>query len=158
MTLAIIVAAALNGAIGRNNRLPWVLPEDLAHFKTLTWGHTIIMGHHTFCSLPHGALPGRRNIVVSRTISSLPGCEVCHSLQEALALCSPTDDTVFIIGGASIYRQAIALASVIHLTRVECSPTDADAFFPEIDTKRWIETKKEKHDGFSFITLTTQSE
>ncbi len=167
MKLAVIAAVARNGAIGRNNRLPWFIPDDLARFKQLTMGHTIVMGRKTFESLPHGALPGRRNIVVSRTATSLPGCEVYDSLTRALeASCNesgsgyspltgeamPAD--VFIIGGASIYRQALPLASVLHITQVNDSPADADTFFPPIDDNDWTETKKEKHRGFSFITYT----
>ncbi len=176
MTIALIAAVARNGAIGCRGRLPWSLPEDLAHFKALTMGHPIVMGRRTFLSLPHGALPGRRNIVVSRSTDRLPGCEVYPSLESALEACGrPTcagmgsasdagtgvgtgaaqDDTVFVIGGASIYRQTIGLASVMHITLVDCMPQGADAFFPEIDPGRWRETKKEKHSGFSFITYTS---
>ena len=116
MTIAIIVAMGRNRAIGYRNRLPWSIPEDMAHFKQLTMGHTIIMGRHTFYSLPHGALPGRRNMVVSRTVESIPGCEVFPSLASALEACNApsghsvgdaqgasADNTVFVIGGASVY-------------------------------------------------------
>ena len=115
MTIAIIVAMGRNRAIGYRNRLPWSIPEDMAHFKQLTMGHTIIMGRHTFYSLPHGALPGRRNMVVSRTVESIPGCEVFPSLESALEACNApsghsvgdaqgasADNTVFVIGGASV--------------------------------------------------------
>lgn len=165
MTIAIIVAMGRNRAIGYRNRLPWSIPEDMAHFKQLTMGHTIIMGRHTFYSLPHGALPGRRNMVVSRTVESIPGCEVFPSLESALEACNApsghsvgdaqgasADNTVFVIGGASVYEQALPWASVIYLTRVDDSLANADAFFPEIDMSQWTEIKKEKHTGFSFIT------
>lgn len=163
--LAIIAAVGRNCAIGRNNRLPWIIPEDLAHFKQLTIGHTIIMGRKTYESLPHGALPGRRNIVVSNTITHLPDCEVYSSLERAIDASrnesgngqEPQDDdntpiSVFIIGGSSVYRQALPLATELHITLVEDYPTDADTFFPPIDANNWIAIKKEKHDGFSFIT------
>ncbi len=166
MNIAIIAAMGRNRAIGRDNRLPWAIPEDLARFKALTMGHPIIMGRKTYESLPQGALPGRRNIVVSRTISSLPDAEVYRSLEGAIRACcggasfthsqdtQGQDDfpTTFIIGGASIYRQALSLASTLIITLVEDCPADADAFFPVIDTRQWVETKKEKHQGFSFIT------
>lgn len=166
MSIAIIAAMGLNRAIGRHNRLPWAIPEDLAHFKALTMGHPIIMGRKTYESLPQGALPGRRNIVVSRSLSSLPDAEVYRSLEQAIRACSeepaithPQDTqnqdglpTAFIIGGASVYRQALPLVSTLIITLVEDCPADADAFFPAIDTQQWVETKKEKHQGFSFIT------
>lgn len=162
--LTIIVAMGRNRAIGRKGQLPWHIPEDLAHFKALTMGHTIIMGHRTFESLPHGALPGRRNIVVSRTVTSLPGCEVYSSINKIIALSSnghftplPSGggtggEAAFAIGGASIYRQLLPYVSRIELTLVDTAPEDADTFFPELNPDEWTETKKEKHDGFSFIS------
>lgn len=165
MNLAIIAAIGRNRAIGCHNRLPWFLPEDLAHFKALTMGHPIIMGRNTYESLPHGALPGRRNLVVSTTIRSLPDAEVFGSLELVLRACNcglppekqmrqvePDSSMPFVIGGASLYRQTMHLASVLHITLVEDKPADADAFFPPIDPSQWEETKKEKHHGFSFIT------
>lgn len=156
----IIVAMGRNRAIGRKGRLPWHIPEDLAHFKALTWGHTIIMGRKTYESLPHGALPGRRNIVISRTVTELPNCEVYPSVNQVIAnVTTPLPSGgesgrgAFIIGGASIYRQFLPYASRIELTLVDDSPADADTFFPPIDNDQWVETKKEKHTGFSFISL-----
>lgn len=153
--VSIIVAMARNRAIGRNGTLPWHLPEDLAHFKSVTWGHTIIMGRHTFESLPHGALPGRRNIVVSSTLDSLPNCEVCHSLDEALGICSQdyeniNTEEVFIIGGAKLYRAALPLANRMYITLVDQNPKDADTFFPEFNTNQWHESELRQHDGFAF--------
>lgn len=150
--ISIIAAMSPNHIIGCNGSLPWHIPEDLAHFKKLTWGHTIIMGRKTFFSLPNGALPGRRNIVISKTLSHLKGCEVYNSLQKALeALC--IDDDIFIIGGASIYTEALPLASCLFITLIDKEPAHGDTFFPIIDRSKWIETNKEKHDGFSFITF-----
>lgn len=170
MNIAIIAAMGRNRAIGRHNRLPWAIPEDMAHFKELTMGHTIIMGRKTYESLPHGALPGRRNIVVSKTLTQLPDAEVYPSLKLALKACTAQPDgtsscpqepkeapTVYIIGGASIYRQALPLASELIITQVDDSPTDADAFFPPLDSLQWMETKKEKHTGFSFVTYRSQT-
>lgn len=165
MKIAIIAAVGRNRAIGRDNRLPWSIPEDLAHFKKLTMGHPVIMGRKTYESLPHGALPGRRNIVVSKTLSLLPDAEVYDSLELAIEACAnrqegadaPSPKIVeapipFIIGGASIYQQALPMATELFLTLVEDCPDDADAFFPIITPQQWTETKKEKHQGFSFIT------
>lgn len=150
---------ARNRAIGRNGTLPWHLPEDLANFKRITWGHAVIMGRHTFESLPHGALPGRRNIVVSTTLNTLPGCEVCASFDEALKLCPQTGNgntaqEVFVIGGATLYQAALPLAKKMYITLVDQEPQDADTFFPEFDTYKWQETIREQHDGYAFTQWT----
>lgn len=151
--ISLIVAMSPNHAIGYCGSLPWHLPEDLAHFKQLTMGHTIIMGRHTYESLPHGALPGRRNIVLSRKPTFVPNdCEVYGSLEDALAECSTSDET-FIIGGAEVYSAALPLANKLYITLVDDNPSLADTFFPHFNPKDWAITKEEKHDGFSFIEL-----
>lgn len=151
--ISIIVAMSPNHAIGYKDRLPWHIPEDLANFKRLTMGHTIIMGRHTYESLPHGALPGRRNIVLSRRQNfAPPHCEVYNSLEEALSHCSKDEET-FIIGGAEVYRKAMPIADKLYITLVDDNPENADTFFPQFNESKWIITKKEKHNGFSFIEL-----
>lgn len=142
MKYSIIAAVARNRAIGNGNKLIYRLPDDLKRFKALTTGHTVIMGRNTFLSLPKGALPNRRNIVLSRTVSCFPGCDTYASLDEALAHCSPDED-VFVIGGASVYRQAIDGASRLYLTEVDDTPNEADAFFPQYD--EWHEVSREEH-------------
>lgn len=149
-TISIIVAMSPNLSIGYKGRLPWHIPEDLAHFKALTWGHTIIMGHNTYNSLPNGPLPGRRNIVLSKSIDEIKGCDVFKSLSESLKSCN-NDDEVFIIGGASVYAEALPLADKIYLTLTDNDPRQADVFFPKVNMTEWKEIKKEKHTGFSFI-------
>lgn len=155
MSIRIIAAVARNNAIGYNNKLLYWLPSDLRRFKQLTTGHTIIMGRNTFLSLPKGALPNRRNIVLSHTVSSIDGCEVYGSLDEALEKCS-SDEEVYILGGASVYAQAMDRADMLCLTEVDDIPDEADAFFP--DYSSWIEawseehTKDEKHShDFRFV-------
>lgn len=143
MTISIIAAVAKNGAIGYENKLLYWLPNDLKRFKALTTGHTIIMGRKTFDSLPKGALPNRRNIVLSRTVKELPGCECFPSLKSALSHCSEEEE-VFIIGGSSVYRQAMPLADRLCLTEVDDTPAEADAFFP--DYQEWKEVSREEHD------------
>lgn len=128
MQVNIIAAVARNRAIGYQNKLLYWLPNDLKRFKALTTRHTIIMGRRTYESLPKGALPNRRNIVLSRTIQVLPGCEIYPSLEEALSHCS-NDEEVFIIGGASLYQQALPLANRLYLTEINDTPVAADAFF-----------------------------
>lgn len=140
--MTIISAVAANGAIGRGGQLIYHLPDDLRRFKLLTTGHTVVMGRRTFESLPKGALPNRRNIVVSRTCQSFVGCERCASLPEALALCG--DDEVFIIGGAMLYAEALPLADRLCLTEIAASPADADVFFPSY-SDGWREQRREPH-------------
>ncbi len=139
----IIAAVAENRAIGKDNKLLYWLPNDLKRFKALTTGHTIIMGRKTFDSLPKGALPNRRNVVLSRTITTLPGCDVYPSLQEALDSCT-ADEDIYIIGGDSVYQQAMPLADRLCLTEVADTPAEADAFFPTYD--EWKVECREDHD------------
>ena len=140
----IIAAVAKDRAIGFQNKLIYWLPNDLKRFKALTTGHTIIMGRNTFLSLPKGALPNRRNIVLSRTVTDFPGCDVYPSLEEALAHCAKDED-VYIIGGASVYTQALSLADRLCLTEVDDTPKEADTFFPEYKAD-WREVAREDHD------------
>ena len=146
MTLSIIVAIAKNGAIGLNNSLIYHLPDDMKHFKALTTGHTVIMGRKTFESFPKGALPNRRNVVLSRSDISFPGAEVFPTLSAALLSCAEEEE-VFIIGGASIYQQALPLAEQLYLTVVDDTPKEADTFFPEIDTEDWKLIDTEEHEA-----------
>ena len=128
--LALIVAVARNGVIGKGGALPWHVSEDLKHFKKTTSGHVIIMGRKTHDSIGR-ALPKRRNIVVTRQPGALfAGCEAAHSLAEAIALARTTDDCPFIIGGASLYEEALPLATELHLTTID-EDVDGDTYFPE---------------------------
>jgi dihydrofolate reductase len=142
MNINIIAAVAENRAIGHENKLLYWLPNDLKRFKALTTGHTIIMGRRTFESLPKGALPNRRNIVLSRSTREFPGCDTFPSLDEALKHCRE-DEEVYIIGGASVYEQALPKADRLYLTEIKDTPKAADAFFPPYDD--WQETAREEH-------------
>jgi len=138
--IVIIAAVAKNRVIGRDNQLLWSVPEDMAHFKALTLGHAVLMGRKTWESLParFRPLPGRRNIVVSRQPAyPAPGAELAPSLQAALALAG--GQTVFIIGGADLYRQALPLADRLELTELDLAPA-GDAWFPEFSPADWQET------------------
>ena len=141
--ISIIAAVARNRAIGHQNKLIYWLPNDLKRFKQLTTGHTIVMGRNTFLSLPKGALPNRRNIVLSRTQTEHPGCETYASLEEALSHCRP-DEHIYIIGGASVYAQSLALADRLCLTEVADTPAEADTFFPPY-ADEWQEVSRENH-------------
>ena len=145
-------------AIGYQNRLLYAIPSDMTRFRELTTGHTIIMGRKTFESLPNGALPNRRNIVISKTREQIAGCEVYTSLEEALeARKEAAEEECFIIGGASIYEQALPFADKLYLTIVEKEPEHADTFFPEINPAEWEVTEKEMRNEnglpFTFLTL-----
>lgn len=147
--ITIIAAVAENRAIGFENKLIYWLPNDLKRFKSLTTGHTIIMGSNTFRSLPKGPLPNRRNVVLSRRDTFFDpsqegerGYDVFPSLESALKSCQP-DEEVFIIGGASVYQQAIGMADRLCLTEIHDVPAQADTFFP--DYSDWHETAREEH-------------
>jgi dihydrofolate reductase len=134
--ISIIVAIAANRAIGKDNRLLWHLPDDLKRFKKLTTGHTLVMGRNTFLSLPNGALPNRRHIVISDIPGeSFPGCEMAGSVEQAIELAG-TEDECFVIGGGMVYAQFLPLAGKLYLTEVHES-FEADTFFPEIDFSQW---------------------
>lgn len=143
--ISIIAAIDRKRGIGYQNKLLFWLPNDLKRFKSLTTGNTIIMGRKTFESLPKGALPNRRNIVLSSQKDlSYPCAEIFPSLEEALANCR-SDEHVYIIGGASVYRQALPLADALCLTEVDAEAAQVDAYFPEIDLTVWQEKSRDPH-------------
>lgn len=135
MSLSIIVAVSDNGVIGFENSLPWRLSSDLKRFKSITMGNSILMGRKTFESLPK-LLPGRKTVILTRQPNyEVDGAVVVDSLETAIDVCR--DETeAFVIGGAEIYDQAIALASKIYLTKVHAQ-IEGDTFFPKIDWKDW---------------------
>ena len=145
-----------NRAIGHQNRLLYHIKSDLTRFRELTTGHTIIMGRKTYESLPNGALPHRRNIVVSNSMKEMEGCEVYPNLEAALKAAEGKTEETFIIGGESIYRQSLPAAHKLYLTVVDDAPQQADAFFPEINPKEWklIEKEMRNENGLSFSFLT----
>lgn len=161
MRISIIVAIAENNAIGLNNKLIYWLPNDLKRFKQLTTGNTIIMGRKTFESLPKGALPNRRNIVLTRNAEAgkFQGAECFRSLEDALKTCAESSE-VYIIGGASVYEEALKLADRLCLTLVHDTPSEADTFFPIINNDEWEEVYREDHETdekhdfrYSFINM-----
>lgn len=126
--LALIVAIARNGVIGRDGDLPWRIREDMKHFKNTTLGHAVIMGRRTFESIGK-PLPSRRNIVVSRNPdAAFEGCETATNLDDAVALARTSDDMPFIIGGARLYEEALPKVTEIHLTRID-RDVEGDTFF-----------------------------
>ncbi len=146
MNVRLIFARAANGVIGRDNTIPWHLPEDLAHFRSLTQGAPVVMGRRTWDSLPprFRPLPGRRNIVVTRQPDWAEiGAERASSLREALSFCEHTPD-VWIIGGAQIYAEAEPLADSADVTEI-CRDFDGDAHAPVLDPSRWVESSRTSH-------------
>ena len=143
--ISIIAAIAKNNAIGFQNKLIYWLPNDQKRFKALTTGNTIIMGRKTFESLPKGALPNRRNVIISRNAEyKAEGAEVYTSIEAALSACS--GDEIYIIGGEQLYKEMIEKADRLCLTEVDDTPENADAFFPEFDKNIWKESAREDHD------------
>ncbi len=136
-TLSIIVAATRNNAIGRNGDMLFHISNDLKNFKAITMGKPIVMGRKTFESFPKGALPGRRNIVITRNPSySAPGIEPAASLDEALAIAADSPE-VMIIGGGEIYRQAFPMAQKLYLTVIDATVEDADTFIEGYCPDEW---------------------
>lgn len=153
--LAIVVAIARRGVIGAHGTLPWKISEDLKHFKSVTMNHAIIMGRKTHESIGR-ALPGRRNIVVSRQLRlEIPGCEVEPTFEDAIRLARDNDEEPRVIGGATIYELALPIATKIFLTEID-RDVEGDVFFPTFDRSTWVETSRRKateHDDVSFVTL-----
>lgn len=137
MSLSIIAAVGRDGAIGRAGDLAFHIGADLRRFKALTMGHPVIMGRRTFESLPGGALPGRRNIVVTRNAGYRPeGAETAPSLEAAVVMTAGAE-RAFIIGGGTVYEQAMPLADTLEITLIDADSPDADTFFPTVDTADW---------------------
>ena len=141
--LYLVAAVASNGIIGANGALPWRLPEDLQHFKRITMGHPIIMGRKTWESLK-GPLPGRDNIVVTRTAGyEAPGAAVASSLEAALALC-PGEPAAYVIGGSRHFAESLPVAAGLVMTEIY-KDFEGDTWFPPYDHSRWKETQREQH-------------
>ena len=138
MRLSLIVAASENNVIGKNNDLPWVLPNDMKYFKNTTWGMPLIMGRKTYESMKNEPLTGRINIVITRQTRWKPeGAVVVNNWKDAMFVANDADSKeVFVIGGGEIFKDAIKKADRIYMTRVH-TIIDGDVFFPEIDEKKW---------------------
>jgi dihydrofolate reductase len=152
MTISIIAAVAKNKAIGYKNKLLYQINDDMKRFKTITTGHTVIMGRNTFESLPFGALPNRRNIVITNSKKHIDGCECIKSINEAIDACR-NEDEVFIIGGGIIYNEAINIADKLYITEIDDYPKNADTFFPDYSKWKCIsceEHKKSECNDYAF--------
>jgi dihydrofolate reductase len=146
MTISLVVAAATNNVIGKDNQLLWKLPNDMRFFKNVTWGMPVIMGRKTFESLA-SPLKGRKNIVLSRQAAEAEGAVLVKSLDDALFLARQMDvKEVMVVGGGEIYIQAMEKARRIYLTRVDAEP-EGDTYFPAIDPKKWRLVRQEDHEA-----------
>jgi dihydrofolate reductase len=148
MTISLIAALSRNRVIGRNNDLPWHLPDDMKYFMQTTKGHHVIMGRKNYDSIPEKfrPLPNRVNIVVTRQPAlTLPNCTVVHSLEEAVAIAREAgEQELFIIGGAAIYQLGIPLANRLYLTEIDAT-LSGDTYFPAFDKNDWKETSRQHH-------------
>lgn len=153
MSVSLIGAFSQNRCIGKNGKLPWNIPEDLAHFKALTKGNVVIMGRKTWESLPDNfrPLPDRKNVVISRQLDyKVPGNVECFSSLSS-ALEKFKNEKLFIIGGEQLFKEGLDLAETLFITHVHHA-VEGDAFFPMIDESKWRESEREDHPAYSFIT------
>jgi dihydrofolate reductase len=151
--LALVVAMTADRVIGKDGGMPWHIPEDLKHFRRMTMGHSIIMGRKTHQSIGR-ALPRRRNIVITRNPDAqFEGCDVAHSLDEAIVMArAGGDDEPRIVGGGAIYELALPLATKLIVTEVGMT-VDGDTHFPVYDPARWTETERREGEGVVYRTL-----
>lgn len=151
----IIAAIDQNRGLGVGGDMLYHFREDLRRFKAITMGHTLVMGRKTFDSLPGGALPGRRNIVITRNAGwQAPGAERASSLAEAIAMAG--DAEIFILGGGQIYTQALPLADELDLTLIHSAAPEVDTYFPEYEDK-FKEVRREDYPDFSFVAFTPKN-
>ena len=157
--ISLIVAAAANMAIGRKGGIPWHISEDFKYFKSVTLGHTVIMGYGTWASMGCKPLPGRRNIVLTSRweAMSADGAEFLPGIDAALEA-TRGEDEVFFIGGGTVYRQALPYADKVYLTEIHTIIEDADTFFPSLDPTSWqlvsrsgIKTDEKSGLSFEFV-------
>jgi dihydrofolate reductase len=150
--VVLVAAVATNGVIGAGGDIPWRIPEDFAHFKRTTLGHTLVMGRATYDSIGR-PLPGRTTVVLTRDPDwSAEGVLVAHDLDAALALAADLPGDVMVAGGAQVYAAAMDRADEQALTWVHQSP-EGDTFYPPFDAAEWTESEREPHDGFDIVRL-----
>ncbi|MDP3890078.1 dihydrofolate reductase [Nocardioides sp.] len=148
--IVMVAAVAQNGVIGNDGAIPWHLPEDFAHFKRVTTGHTLVMGRATFESIGR-PLPGRTTVVLTRDPDwSADGVHVARDLESALELAAQLPGDVVIAGGAAVYAAAMDRADEQILTEVHLAP-EGDTLYPDFDRSQWQETRRESHDGFDIV-------
>ena len=151
--IAIIVGMTKQGVIGKDNSLPWHIPEDLKNFKRLTNNNVVIMGRKTYDSLPakFKPLPNRQNVVVSRSMQKIAGIDVCNSIEDALETAKSYQKDIFIIGGSTIYKQFLDLADTMLISYIKQN-YEGDTYFPSFDNQQWKLTNEEEFDDFTLTT------
>lgn len=150
--IVLVAAVADNGVIGRDGDIPWRIPEDMKHFRDVTSGNTVVMGRVTYESIGR-PLPHRTNVVVTRTPGwAAEGVRVVDSVEAALAAAREAPGDVMVIGGAQIYQAVMGQADAQVITEVHQSP-EGDTFYPSFDRSAWVETRREKHEGYDFVWL-----
>lgn len=146
----LIAAVARNGVIGAGGDIPWRIPEDFAHFKRTTYGHTLLMGRATYESIGR-PLPGRTTIVLTRAPGwSAQGVLVSHSIEHALGRADALPGDLYVAGGAAVYAVTLPLADEQVISEVDLAP-EGDTFYPDFDRSEWVETSREAHDGFDVV-------
>jgi len=152
MTVSLVVAVGTNGVIGRDGVLPWARTGDLAHFKSLTMGHALVMGRRTYDSIGR-PLQGRTSVVLTRQEgwAAPAGVIVCHDLHTALRQAMVVDPEVFVVGGAQVFAETLPLADRLVVTHVDQAP-DGDTYLPDVDWTCWQEASREQHEGFAIAT------
>jgi len=149
MDVILIAALTRDRVIGKDNRMPWRIPEEFRHFRRLTTGHTLVMGRKTFESV--GRLPERNIVVVSRSLpEKTEGVAVCRTLEEAIEKARSCGKDIFVAGGAEVYRQALPLADRLCLSYIK-KDYDGDAYFPKFDEGEWAVVREEDHSEFTFV-------
>ncbi len=152
MIISLIAAMTPSGVIGKDNALPWRLPEDLKNFKRVTLGKPIIMGRKTFESMNSKPLPGRHNIILTHAQDfEAPGCTVVHSVEEALHAAGNVEEVV-VIGGAKVYEEFLPIATRFYLTRVH-HEYDGDTYFPNVNWGQWKVIEESRRESFTMVTM-----
>ena len=153
---SIIVAIGKNNEIGKNNKLLWHIPEDLKKFKKITLGKTVVMGKNTYESIGK-PLPNRYNIVLTKNLKSFPNncnekLEICDNFSKIVEKYKNSDEEVFIIGGAQVYKKTLELKIIekLYISHIDFSDNEADVYFPEIDYNVWKKVEEEKYSGWKF--------
>ncbi len=153
MTITLLAAVARNGVIGRHGAIPWRVPGEQAHFKTVTMGHVLVMGRRTYESIGR-PLPGRTTVVVTgnpewrATGGPTDAVLTASTVHEALRRARSVDDGVFVVGGARVYADSLGSADELLITWVDAEPA-GDTYFPEVDWAQWVESERETHDGWA---------
>lgn len=157
MFVCIIAAMTRGRVLGYKGKLPWHIPEEIKLFRETTEGHTIIMGRKTYESYGSKPLPNRHNILVSRSIASAPGMDVCATIDDAIAKARSYGGDIFIIGGGEIFAQAVKVADRMYLSYVD-GEYEGDTFFPEFDERQWLVESRVRYNGFERVVYVRRKE